>query len=83
VIFELAPEQFTLLHLQRVVEAIAGLELHKQNFRRLLDRTGLVEGTGEFDASAGGRPAELFRCRRDALSERPVGGVHVPAPRGD
>jgi hypothetical protein len=81
VIFELAPELFTLLHLQRLVESIAGLELHKQNFRRLLDRTGLVEGAGEFDASAGGRPAELFRCRRETLSERPVGGVHVPAPR--
>lgn len=83
VVFELAPEQFTLLHLQRVVEAIAGLELHKQNFRRLLDRTGLVEGTGKFDTSAGGRPAELFRARRELLSDRPVGGVHVPAPRGD
>jgi hypothetical protein len=81
VIFELAPEKFTLLHLQRLVEAIAGLELHKQNFRRLLDRTGLVEGAGEFDTSAGGRPAELFRCRRETLNERPVGGVHVPAPR--
>jgi hypothetical protein len=83
VVFELAPERFTLLNLQRVVEAIAGLELHKQNFRRLLDRTGLVEGTGEFDTSAGGRPAELFRTRRETLRERPVGGVHVPAPRGD
>lgn len=83
VIFELAPELFTLLHLQRLVESIAGLELHKQNFRRLLDRTGLVEGSGEFDTSAGGRPAELFRCRKELLSERPVGGVHVPAPRGD
>ncbi len=83
VVFELAAERFTLLHLQRLVESIAGLELHKQNFRRLLDRTGLVEGTGEFDASAGGRPAELFRCRREILSERPVGGVHVPAPRGE
>jgi len=83
VIFELAPEKFTLLHLQRLVEAIAGLELHKQNFRRLLDRTGLVEGAGEFDASAGGRPAELYRCKRETLAERPVGGVHVPAPRGE
>jgi hypothetical protein len=83
VIFELAPELFTLLHLQRLVEAIAGLELHKQNFRRLLDRTGLVEGAGQFDASAGGRPAELFRCRRETLAERPVGGVNVPAPRGE
>lgn len=83
VIFELAPELFTLLHLQRLVEAISGLSLHKQNFRRLLDRTGLVDGTGQFDASAGGRPAELFRCRRETLSQRPVGGVHVPAPRGE
>ena len=83
VVFELAPARFTLLSLQRLVECIAGLELHKQNFRRLLDRTGLVEGTGEFDTSAGGRPAELFRARREALAERPVGGVHVPAPRGD
>jgi hypothetical protein len=81
VVFELAPETFTLLHLQRLVESIAGLELHKQNFRRLLDRTNLVEGTGQFDTSAGGRPAELFRPRRETLSERPIGGVHVPAPR--
>ena len=83
VVFELAPDLFTLLHLQRLVEAIAGLELHKQNFRRLLDRTGLVEGTGAVDASAGGRPAELFRCKKEVLAERPVGGVHVPAPRGE
>jgi hypothetical protein len=83
VVFELAPELFTLLHLQRLVEAIAGLSLHKQNFRRLLDRSGLVEGAGQFDTAAGGRPAELFRCKRSVLAERPVGGVHVPAPRGE
>lgn len=83
VVFELAPDLFTLLHLQRMVESISGLTLHKQNFRRLLERTGLVEGAGQFDASAGGRPAELFRCKRETLAERPVGGVHVPAPRGE
>jgi hypothetical protein len=81
IVFELMPERFTLLHLQRVVEAISGLELHKQNFRRLLDRTGLVEGAGIFETRTGGRPAELFRFRREALTERPVGGVHVPTPR--
>ena len=83
IVFELAPDTFTLLHLQKMVEAISGLSLHKQNFRRLLERTGLVEGTGAFDARAGGRPAELFRCKRDALLEKPISGVHVPAPRGD
>ncbi len=83
IVFQLAPERFTLTQLQAIVEAISGLSLHKQNFRRLLDRTGLVEGTGEMDASGAGRPAELFRVRPEALRERPVGGVHVPSPRGD
>ena len=82
VVFELIGETFTLLQLQRVVEAIAGLELHKQNFRRLLERGDLVEGTGQFEARTGGRPAELFRFRREGVRERPVGGVNVPAPRG-
>ena len=82
VVFELTPETFTLLHLQRTVEAISGLELHKQNFRRLLEHGGLVEGAGKFEAQTGGRPAQLFRFRREALRERPAGGVNVPAPRG-
>lgn len=81
VIFELAPARFTLLQLQRIVEAISGLTLHKQNFRRFLDRSGLVEGAGEIATGTGGRPAELFRFRRETLSERPVGGVHVPTAR--
>ncbi len=82
VVFEVAPPMFTLLSLQRIVEAIAGLRLHKQNFRRLLDRTGFVEGAGVFDASGGGRPAELFRASK-SVSAHAVGGVHVPAPRGE
>lgn len=83
VVFELTPELFTLTQLQGVVEAISGLSLHKQNFRRLIDRAGILMGTGQTDASAGGRPAELFRVRRDALAQRPAGGVHVPTPRGE
>jgi hypothetical protein len=81
VVFELMPETFTLFQLQRVVEAISGLELHKQNFRRLVENGGLVEGAGRFEAQTGGRPAQLFRFRREGLRDRPVGGVNVPAPR--
>ncbi len=81
VVFELMPARFTLLHLQRVVEAIAGIELHKQNFRRLLQRGELVEGAGEMEVRTGGRPAELFRFRREILRERSVGGFHVPSPK--
>ena len=77
VVFELLPDVFTLLQLQTVVEALAGSTLHKQNFRRLVERGGLVEGTGEA-TSTGGRPAELFRFRSEVLSERPRPGVGQP-----
>lgn len=81
VIFEVMPPAFTLLQLQRVVEALAGLRLHKQNFRRLVERGGLVEGTGERLQTAG-RPAELFRFRREVLRERPAPGVGLPGRPG-
>jgi len=81
VVFELLPPTFTLLQLQRVVEALAGIRLHKQNLRRLVEKGGLVEGTGQHDSRAGGRPAELFRFRRDVLRERPAPGVGLPGLR--
>jgi len=40
VVFELLPGTFTLGHLQRVVEALSGVRLHSQNFRRLVARGG-------------------------------------------
>jgi hypothetical protein len=81
VVFELLPRTFTLLTLQRTVEALAGRRLHKQNFRRLVEDAGLVEGTGRLASSTVGRPAELFRFRRDALRERPAPGVALPGLR--
>ncbi len=77
VVFELLPETFTLLNLQRVAEALAGIGLHKQNLRRLVESGGLVEGTGRIDEQTGGRPAELFRFRREVLRERPAPGVGI------
>jgi len=74
VVFELLPQQFTLLDLQSVVEALLGQTLHKQNFRRLVETAGLVMGTGQM-ASTKGRPAELFEFRREVLRERPRPGV--------
>ncbi len=78
VVFELLPPTFTLLQLQRVVEALAGVRLHKQNFRRLVEKGGLVEGTGQLDSKTGGRPAELFCFRREVLRERPAPGIGLP-----
>jgi hypothetical protein len=81
VVFELMPPAFTLLQLQQSVEALAGVALHKQNFRRLVEQGGLVERTGEWERGTGGRPAERFRFRREVLLERPAPGVRLPIPR--
>ncbi len=81
VIFELMGPAFTLSALQRAVEAIAGVALHKQNFRRMLIRTDLVEGLGAMDADTGGRPAELFRFRRELTEMRPAPGLSLPLLR--
>jgi hypothetical protein len=78
VVFELLPATFTLLQLQCVVEALSGIRLHKQNFRRLVERGGLVEGTGQQDTRSRGRPAERFRFRREVLRERATPGVGLP-----
>jgi hypothetical protein len=77
VIFELMGEAFTLTELQRAVEAIAGRHLHKQNFRRLVEASAVVEPTGETSKKTGGRPAALFHFRRNVLQERPTPGLRV------
>ena len=81
VVFELMAPSFTLLELQRTVEAISGIRLHKQNFRRLVENSGLVETTGTYATRTGGRPAQEYRFRREVLRERPAPGVRVPSPR--
>ncbi len=81
VVFELMPASFTLLALQRTVEALAGQRLHKQNFRRLIDQQGLVEDTGDIATQTGGRPAKLVRFRREVLLERAAVGTKLPLSR--
>jgi hypothetical protein len=81
VVFELMPPAFTLLQLQRAVEALAGRPLHKQNFRRLIDQQGLVEETGAISSETGGRPAKLYRFRREIVLERAASGSKLPMSR--
>lgn len=81
VVFELMPGNFTLLQLQRTVEALAGLTLHKQNFRRLIEQQDLVEETGGSESETGGRPAKLFRFRHAILEEREFAGTKLPLSR--
>jgi hypothetical protein len=81
VVFDLMPGEFTLLQLQRVVEALSGARLHKQNFRRLVVSTDLVEAVGRMSTVGRGRPAELYRFRREVLGEKLTVGVARPIMR--
>jgi len=81
VVFELLPGEFTLLQLQGVAEALSGAKLHKQNFRRLVSNADLVEPIGRTSAVGRGRPAELFRFRREVLGEKLAVGLSRPIMR--
>jgi 8-oxo-dGTP diphosphatase len=65
--FQLLPERFTLLDLQRVHEVVLDRPLNKDSFRRRMLTSGQLEATGEHQQGAG-RPAELYRfVRRSAV----------------
>lgn len=81
VLFELMGEAFTLLDLQRAAEAVAGVTLHKQNFRRMVERSGLIEPTGRMSSRHGGRPAALYRLAPEAMWERRAAAVRFGAAR--
>ena len=78
IIFEMTPSAFTLLSLQRTVEAIVGFEFHKQNFRRSVEKSGFVKPTGETSQEAGGRPAALFCVDREGLRNHGATGLTIP-----
>lgn len=81
VLFELMGERFTLYELQCAAEAISGVALHKQNFRRMVMRSGMIEPTGTFSASHRGRPAAEYRFSAEAAWERRAMAVRFGGAR--
>lgn len=81
VIFELMPPSFTLWQLQQSIEALGGITLHKQNFRRFIMQQELIEETGDMDLTGPGRPARLYQFRDDVLLERSLSGSKLPISR--
>ncbi|RED18655.1 NUDIX hydrolase [Pontivivens insulae] len=81
VLFELMPETFTLFDLQTAAEAVSGQPLHKQNFRRMITQSGLIEPTGAQTARRGGRPAAEYRFAAEAQWERRVSPVRFGGAR--
>lgn len=78
VIFELMPPTFTLLALQKTVEAIVGFDLHKQNFRRSVENGGLVVKTELTAQQQSGRPAALFRAAPSVRADGAASGLAIP-----
>jgi 8-oxo-dGTP diphosphatase len=66
--FRLMPEYFTLSELQKAYEIILGEPLDKRNFRRRIIEAEIIEPTDDL-RSGEGRPARLYRFRRDAVAE--------------
>ncbi len=81
VLFELVGETFTLFELQRAAEAVSGVRLHKQNFRRMVERSGLIEPTGTQSRRHGGRPAAEYRFGDEAAWERRARAVRFGGAR--
>ena len=57
----LLPREFTLTELQQTYEAVLGRPFDKRNFRKKLQDTGIVRGTGKMRSGQPSRPAELHR----------------------
>ncbi|HEX3467717.1 MAG TPA: hypothetical protein VHT05_06520 [Candidatus Elarobacter sp.] len=79
-LFELLGPSFTLLQLQQTAEALAGVRLHKSNFRRLVAQARLVEPTGDREQAGPGRPALRYRFRPDVVAERFMLGASITTP---
>lgn len=67
--FQLLPHVFTLSELQKAYEIILDEKLDKRNFRRKILTAGILEETGEKKKEGEGRPAKLYRYRKDAIAE--------------
>lgn len=81
VISELMAAEFTLLQLQKSIESLAGVQLHKQNFRRLMQHQELLEHTGLSTMQERGRPAKLYRFKDTVLLESLLSGSKLPVSK--
>ena len=68
--FALAPEMFSMSELSAIYTAALGYPVDPTNLRRVLQRRGVLEPTGErrSPGRGGGRPAAVYRFGSRALS---------------
>ena len=68
--FALAPPEFSIAVLRRIVSAALGYEVAATNLTRVMTRRAMIEPTGALAApgESGGRPAALYRFCADMLT---------------
>jgi ADP-ribose pyrophosphatase YjhB (NUDIX family) len=68
--FALAPETFTMSELSAIYTAALGYPVDPTNLRRVLERRGVLEPTGDrrSPGRGGGRPAAVYRFSSSELS---------------
>jgi 8-oxo-dGTP diphosphatase len=82
--FALAPESFSISELSSIYSAALGYPVDPTNLRRVLERRGLLEATGErrSPGPGGGRPAAVYRFRSRSLAVTdPFAVLRPPAGR--
>jgi ADP-ribose pyrophosphatase YjhB (NUDIX family) len=82
--FALAPERFSFSELSGIYSAALGYPVDPTNLRRVLERRGLLEATGERRAPGreGGRPAAVYRfTSRDLEITDPFAVFRPPTAR--
>ena len=80
--FALAPARFTISELRAIYAAALGYDVSATNLRRVLERRGVLEATGDRRASGpgGGRPAAVYRFRsRELQVTDPFAVLRPPA----
>jgi len=67
--FALAPDEFTIQRLRKIVSAALGYDVGPTNLHRVMTRRGMIEPTGarSVPGQGGGRPAALYRFRKHLL----------------
>jgi hypothetical protein len=79
--FALAPREFSISELSSIYSAALGYAVDPTNLRRVLERRGLLEATGErrTPGRGGGRPAAVYRFRsRDLAITDPFAVLRPP-----
>jgi hypothetical protein len=81
--FAVAPAEFSISELSAIYSAALGYPVDPTNLRRVLERRGLLEATGERRAPGreGGRPAAVYRfASRDLAVTDPFAVLRPPRP---